>query len=228
VRVLFELLGFLLEGASKSKTSACGLRKRIGVSQTRRPPLIAPQRGPIQESTIKESQIFSNQFAGGDARARVRLQWQGDFISTNIQENVMQRKASAVWKGGLKDGKGSLSAPGGVLNNTQYSFSTRFENAPGTNPEELIAAAHAGCFSMALSAQLGGANLTPESISTNVTLTMEKLDSGWTITASHLEVVGKVPGADAATFQKYAEAAEKGCPVSKVLNAKITMNAKLE
>jgi osmotically inducible protein OsmC len=140
----------------------------------------------------------------------------------------MQRKASAVWKGGLKDGKGSLSAPGGVLNNTQYSFATRFENAAGTNPEELIAAAHAGCFSMALSAQLGGANLTPESISTNVTLSLDKLDSGWTITASHIDVVGKVPGADAATFQKYAEAAEKGCPVSKVLNAKITMTAKLE
>ena len=140
----------------------------------------------------------------------------------------MQRKARAVWKGGLKDGKGSLSAPGGVLNNTQYSFSTRFENAPGTNPEELIAAAHAGCFSMALSAQLGGANLTPESIATTVTLSLDKLESGWAITASHIDVVGKVPGADAATFQKYAEAAEKGCPVSKVLNAKITMNAKLE
>jgi lipoyl-dependent peroxiredoxin len=144
------------------------------------------------------------------------------------KERIMQRKASAVWKGGLKDGKGTLSAPGGVLNNTQYSFSTRFENAPGTNPEELIAAAHAGCFSMALSAQLGGANLTPASISTTVTLSLDKLDSGWTITASHIDVVGKVPGADAATFQKYAEAAEKGCPVSKVLNAKITMNAKLE
>ncbi len=140
----------------------------------------------------------------------------------------MQRKASAVWKGGLKDGKGSISAPGGVLNNTPYSFTTRFENAPGTNPEELIAAAHAGCFSMALSAQLGGANLTPESISTSVTLSLDKLDSGWTITASHIDVVGRVPGADAETFQKYAEAAEKGCPVSKVLNAKITMTAKLE
>src|ERR1700739_884131 len=122
----------------------------------------------------------------------------------------MQRKASAVWKGGLKDGKGSISAPGGVLSNTPYSFTTRFENAPGTNPEELIAAAHAACFSMALSAQLGGAN---------VPLTMEKLDSGWTITESHLDVVGRVPGADAATFQKYAEAAEKGCPVSQTLNA---------
>ena len=140
----------------------------------------------------------------------------------------MQRKASAVWRGGLKDGKGLISAPGGVLNNTPYSFTTRFENAPGTNPEELIAAAHAGCFSMALSAQLGGANLTPESISTSVTLSLDKLDSGWTITASHIDVVGKVPGADVATFQKYAEAAEKGCPVSKVLNAKITMSAKLE
>src|SRR5260370_19771073 len=144
------------------------------------------------------------------------------------EENVMQRKASAVWKGGLKDGKGSISAPGGVLNNTPYSFTTRFEKAPGTNPEELIAAAHAGCFSMALSAQLGGANLTPESISTSVTLSLDKLDSGWTITASHIDVVGKVPGADAATFQQYAEAAEKGCPVSRGLNAKITMSAKLE
>src|SRR4029077_20043768 len=104
----------------------------------------------------------------------------------------MQRKASAVWKGGLKEGKGTISAPGGVLANTPYSFTTRFENAPGTNPEELIAAAHAACFSMALSAQLGTANLTPESISTRVTLSLDKLDSGWTITASHLDVVGRV------------------------------------
>src|ERR1700751_6147260 len=105
----------------------------------------------------------------------------------------MQRKASAVWKGGLKEGKGTISAPGGGLSNTPYSFTVRFEHAPGTNPEELIAAAHAVCFSMALSAQLGGANLTPESISTNVRLTLEKLDSGWTITSIHLDVVGKVP-----------------------------------
>jgi len=89
----------------------------------------------------------------------------------------MQRKASAVWKGGLKDGKGTISSASGILSNTPYSFTTRFENAPGTNPEELIAAAHAGCFTMALSAQLGGANLTPETLNTNVTLTMEKLDS---------------------------------------------------
>jgi len=139
----------------------------------------------------------------------------------------MERKASAVWKGGLKDGKGALSAPGGVLKDTPYSFTSRFENGPGTNPEELIAAAHAGCFTMALSAQLGGANLTAESINTNVTLTMEKQDSGWTITSSHIDVIAKIPGADEATFLKSAEAAEKNCPVSKVLNAKISMTAKL-
>ena len=140
----------------------------------------------------------------------------------------MQRKASAIWKGGLKDGKGSVSSASSVLNNTPYSFTTRFENTPGTNPEELIAAAHAACFSMALSAQLGGANLTPSSIETSATLTMDKLDSGWTITAIHLDVVGKVPGADNAKFQELAGNAKAGCPVSKVLNAKITMDAKLE
>jgi osmotically inducible protein OsmC len=140
----------------------------------------------------------------------------------------MQRKASAMWKGGLKDGKGTVSSASGVLKETPYSFTTRFENAPGTNPEELIAAAHAGCFTMALSGQLGGAKLTADSLSTSVTVTMEKLDAGWTITESHIDVVGKVPGADAATFQKCAEAAEKGCPVSRVLNAKVTMSAKLE
>ncbi len=140
----------------------------------------------------------------------------------------MERKASAIWKGGLKDGKGSVSSASTVLNNTPYSFSTRFENTPGTNPEELIAAAHAACFSMALSAQLGGANLTPSSIETSATLTMEKLDAGWTITAVHLDVVGKVPGADNAKFQELAGNAKAGCPVSKVLNAKITMDAKLE
>jgi osmotically inducible protein OsmC len=140
----------------------------------------------------------------------------------------MQRKASAVWKGGLKDGKGSVSSTSGVLSNTPYSFTTRFENTPGTNPEELIAAAHAACFSMALSAQLGGANLTPESIHTSATLTMEKLDAGWTITAIQLDVTAKVPNADQAAFEKAANDAKAGCPVSKVLNAKITMNAKLE
>jgi lipoyl-dependent peroxiredoxin len=139
----------------------------------------------------------------------------------------MERKASAVWKGGLKDGKGTVSSTSGVLSNTPYSFATRFEGTPGTNPEELIAAAHAACFSMALSAQLSGAQLTPESINTAATLTMEKLESGWTITAVHLDVVAKVPGASAEAFNKAAQDAKAGCPVSKVLNAKITMNAKL-
>lgn len=140
----------------------------------------------------------------------------------------MQRKASAVWKGGLKDGKGTVSATSGVLSNTPYSFTTRFENTPGTNPEELIAAAHAACFSMALSAQLGAANLTPESINTNATLTMEKLDSGWTITAVHLDVAARVPNADKTAFDKAAENAKSGCPVSKLLKANITMSARLE
>src|SRR6202158_5547036 len=140
----------------------------------------------------------------------------------------MQRKASAVWKGGLKDGQGTVSSASGILSNTKYSFKTRFEDAPGTNPEELIAAAHAACFSMALSAQLGAANLTPESINTTANLKMEKLDAGWAITSVHLDVSARGPKADDAAFQKAAGDAKAGCPVSKVLNAKITMSAKLE
>jgi lipoyl-dependent peroxiredoxin len=149
------------------------------------------------------------------------------YFNCRKEEIAMERKASAVWKGGLKDGNGAVSSASGILSSTPYSFKTRFENNPGTNPEELIAAAHAACFSMALSAQLGGANLTPESINTSATLTMEKLDSGWTITAVNLDVVAKVPGASAEAFNKAAADAKAGCPVSKVLNAKITMNAKL-
>jgi osmotically inducible protein OsmC len=151
-----------------------------------------------------------------------------DAIHFKNQESRMQRKANAIWKGGLKDGKGVVSASSGVLSNTPYSFATRFESTPGTNPEELIAAAHAGCFSMALSGQLGAANLTASSIETTATLTLEKLDSGWAITKVHLDVVGRVPGADNAAFQKAAENAKSGCPVSKVLKADITMTAKLE
>jgi len=140
----------------------------------------------------------------------------------------MERKASAVWRGGLKDGKGEFSVPSGVFSDLPYSFETRFEDAPGTNPEELIAAAHAACFSMALSAQLGAASLTPESINTTANLKMEKLESGWAITAIHLDVSARVPKADDAAFQKAAADAKAGCPVSKVLNANITMSAKLE
>jgi osmotically inducible protein OsmC len=139
----------------------------------------------------------------------------------------MQRTASAHWSGGLKDGKGSVSSQSGVLINTQYSFSTRFENGAGTNPEELIAAAHAGCFTMALSAELGKGGMTAESIDTSAALTMEKTDAGFTITAVHLDVKAKIPGADPQKFEEAAMGAKKGCPVSRVLNATITMEAKL-
>ena len=116
----------------------------------------------------------------------------------------MQRKASAQWQGDLKTGKGNISTESGVLSKAQYSFSTRFENGVGTNPEELIAAAHAGCFSMALSGQLGGAGMTAESIATTATVTMEKLDVGFTVTKVHLDVHAKIPGADAAAFEAAA------------------------
>ena len=139
----------------------------------------------------------------------------------------MQRKGSAVWKGGLKDGKGTVSTASGVLSNTPYSFAQRFESVPGTNPEELIGAAHASCFSMALSGQLGAAQLTADVIETTSTITLEKLESGFAITSAHLDVTARVPKADQAAFMKAAEAAEKGCPISKVLNAKITMTATL-
>jgi len=140
----------------------------------------------------------------------------------------MKRKASAVWQGGLRGGKGTMSSDSGVLAKTQYSFSTRFEDGIGTNPEELIAAAHAGCYSMALSAELEKADLTPESVSTNATLTFEKTDAGFTITLSHLDVVAKVPGVDAAKFAEIANAAKLGCPISRALNAEITLDAKLK
>ena len=140
----------------------------------------------------------------------------------------MERKASAVWQGNLKGGKGTISTASGALSNTQYSFSTRFENGVGTNPEELIAAAHAGCFSMALSAQLGEAGLTADRIDTTATVTMEKTAAGFTVTASHLDLRAKIPGANQAAFDKAAGDAKAGCPISRLLNAKITMTATLE
>ena len=140
----------------------------------------------------------------------------------------MVRKASAVWNGSLKEGKGTISTESRVLSNAQYSFSTRFENGIGTNPEELVAASHAGCFSMALSAQLGNAGITPESIETTATVTLEKTDAGFTVTKIHLDVTAKIPGVDAAAFQKAAQDAKTGCPISRLLKAaEITMSAKL-
>ena len=140
----------------------------------------------------------------------------------------MKRNASAEWRGGLKDGKGTISTDSGVLADTQYSFSTRFEEGKGTNPEELIAAAHAGCFSMALSGQLGQAGLTADSINTTASVKLEKTDAGFAITSVHLEVKAKVPGADQQAFATAANNAKAGCPVSKLLKAEITMNASLE
>jgi osmotically inducible protein OsmC len=140
----------------------------------------------------------------------------------------MKRNASAEWQGDLKTGKGTVSTESTVLSKTQYSFSTRFENGKGTNPEELIAAAHAGCFTMALSGQLGNAGLTPQELRTTATVTFEKLDAGWTVTQIHLDVKGKVPNADQAAWEKATQGAKTGCPISKLLNTKITMEAKLE
>src|SRR5579872_6669284 len=140
----------------------------------------------------------------------------------------MLRKASAVWNGSLKEGKGKISTESKVLSNTQYSFSTRFEDGVGTNPEELIAAAHAGCFSMALSAQLAEAGLTADRIDTTATVTMEKNAVGFEVTASHLDVTAKIPGATAEAFDKAANNAKAGCPISRLLNAKITMKASLQ
>jgi osmotically inducible protein OsmC len=140
----------------------------------------------------------------------------------------MIKKASAIWKGGIKDGGGTISTETGVLNNAPYGFKSRFENGKGTNPEELIGAAHAGCFSMALSLILGEAGLTAEKIETHAAVTLEKVAEGFAITASHLDVSAKIPGADNAKFQELAGKAKAGCPVSKVLNARITMTATLE
>jgi osmotically inducible protein OsmC len=140
----------------------------------------------------------------------------------------MQRSANAVWTGNLKQGKGKISTQSGALTETQYGFNTRFEDGAGTNPEELIAAAHAGCFSMALSLALTEAGLTVDTIKTTAVVTLEKQESGFTITASHLDLTAKVPGADRTRFLEIANQAKEGCPVSKVLNATITLDAKLD
>jgi osmotically inducible protein OsmC len=139
----------------------------------------------------------------------------------------MDRKASAVWSGGLKDGKGTLSTASGVLKETQYSFSARFENGAGTNPEELLAAAHAGCFTMALSGQLGKAGLTAQKLETTATVTLGKDGEGFSITKSHLDLVAHIAGADQAKFDEAVKNAETGCPVSKLFKAEITVSAKL-
>jgi osmotically inducible protein OsmC len=139
----------------------------------------------------------------------------------------MKKTASVVWHGGIKDGKGAISTQTGVLKEAPYGFASRFENGPGTNPEELLGAAHAGCFTMALSLILGEAGMVAETIQTKAEVTLDKVDDGFAITAVHLDVTAKIPGADAAAFEKAAAAAKAGCPVSKVLKATITMDARL-
>lgn len=139
----------------------------------------------------------------------------------------MQRRASAQWRGGLKDGKGTVSTASGAVKGVAYSFSMRFENEPGTNPEELVAAAHASCFSMALSGELSKAGYRPELIDTKATLDFDKTDAGWSVKSIHLDVTAKVPDADPAKFQSAAESAKKTCPISRLLNTTITMTANL-
>lgn len=139
----------------------------------------------------------------------------------------MKRSASAVWKGGLQDGRGTVSTDSGVLSNTPYTFKMRFENEKGTNPEELVAAAHAACFSMALSLFLGQAGMTADSIETKATVSLDQVEGGFAVTSSHLDTKVKIPNANKAAFDKAVESAKTGCPISKLLNAKITMNASL-
>ena len=140
----------------------------------------------------------------------------------------IKRRGSATWQGGIKDGKGTLSTESGALNGYPYGFASRFEGQRGSNPEELLAAAHAGCFTMALSLILGEAKFTAEKMETTAVVTLEQVEGGYAITAIHLTLQAKVPGADQATFESLAAKAKAGCPVSKVLNAKITMSARLE
>lgn len=139
----------------------------------------------------------------------------------------MQRKATAVWQGNLKDGKGSLSTESGVLKTTPYSFKTRFESDTGTNPEELLAAAHAGCFAMALSNELGNAGITPEKLEVTGTISLDQTKEGFAITKSHLDLVAKIPGVDKTKFDTAVNAAKIGCPVSKLFKAEISITVRL-
>ena len=141
---------------------------------------------------------------------------------------MIKRSGSAAWSGGIKDGKGNISTQSGVLDNVQYGFNTRFEDGPGTNPEELIGAAHAGCFTMALSKQLGDAGLTAQSLKTTATVSLDKVDDNFVISAVHLNLVAVIPGANQEVFDAAALKAKQNCPVSKLLNAAITLDARLE
>ena len=150
------------------------------------------------------------------------------LLTFHAEEHPVKKSASAHWSGGIKDGQGSISTDTGALREAPYGFKSRFEDGPGTNPEELIAAAHAGCFSMALSLGLGQAGLTADSIDTRAVVTLDKDGDGFAITAVHLSCRATVPGADAAGFARIAQATKQACPVSKLLKATITLDATLE
>ncbi len=172
---------------------------------------------------------FGSQWRGptrlyvGATRARLAIAARLDWFFSH-----MKRTASAVWQGSLKTGKGALTSAGGALKNTEYSFGSRFESGAGTNPEELIAAAHAGCFAMALSAMLGEAGITPERLDVTAEVSLDNVPpAGWTVTASHLVLTAKIPGIDRAKFDEITAKAKAGCPISRLLNAKVTLAATL-
>jgi osmotically inducible protein OsmC len=174
--------------------------------------------GPEMQPALFERSVFQHHLSISAAPAG----------GATTRGAVMIKKAWAVWKGGIKDGGGTISTETGVLKEAPYGFKARFEDGKGTNPEELIGAAHAGCFSMALSLMLGEAGLTADKIETHADVTLEKVGAGFEITASHLTVTARIPGADNAKFLEIANKAKTGCPVSKLLKANITMDAKLE
>ncbi len=169
---------------------------------------------------------FSQEADGRPASGRPALC--SRLSDIRVKEATMKRHATAEWRGDLKTGKGSLTTESGVLSKAAYSFTTRFEGEKGTNPEELVAAAHAGCFTMAMSAELGKTNLIAESLKTTAVVSLEKDAGGWSITESQLELVAKIPGASQAAFQAAADSAKANCPLSKLLKAKITLTARLE
>jgi osmotically inducible protein OsmC len=181
------------------------------------------------EQLMKVTAARCSCFGAGDQATYRRSGCRGacDASGTDRKRACMKRTGSAVWKGGLKDGRGTVSTSSGVLSSVPYNFGMRFENEKGTNPEELIAAAHAACFSMALSAQLGNAGMTADSIDTTATVTLDKVEGGFAVTESHLQTTVKIPNADKAAFETAANNAKSGCPISKLLNAKITLDAKL-
>jgi lipoyl-dependent peroxiredoxin len=192
-----------------------------------------PEEGPA-EKPVKKSPDVVQTFRSARHGRHEGLHYSEFFTGSQAEHrlrkgapDVMKRSASAEWSGGLKDGKGTVSAESGVISGVPYNFSKRFENEKGTNPEELIAAAHAACFSMALSMILGQAGMTAEKIATKATVSLDQVEGGFKITSSHLQTTVKIPNADAAAFQKAVEAAKSGCPISKLLNATITMDAKL-